>query len=426
MNFTHAIKYETFGMDLIKRLVKRAKSYEEQKVTSQSGAVKDRLKLAKDSSTNKEILYYLAENDHDEQVRMAVTKNKSMPPHVSPVLAIDPSEDIRLVLAKRLVKLLPDASEDQQSQLYAYVVQALGTLALDEVLKIRKALSSTLKDHAYTPPKIAGQLARDVEREVSEPILRFCAALSDEDLLKILKEHPDSWVVDAIASRRQVSEDVSEAVIETHDRPGGVTLISNASANLSHGLLSYIVEKAKQFPEWQRPVALRPALPSSIVTSLAEFVDSSVRDLLLARGDFDKETTEEIAQIFRRRVDLVDPADENLSVEQRLKIALDEGRLNEDLITDAVGMRDIDLAYGALAHLSSVSLSQIEAIFDSRSAKSIVAITWKANLPMRLALQLQKEVAHISHRDLIYPRGGSDYPLDDDVLQEHLSMLGLA
>ncbi len=41
-----------------------------------------------------------------------------------------------------------------------------------ELLKIRKALASTLKDHAYTPPKVAGQLARDVEREVSESTVR--------------------------------------------------------------------------------------------------------------------------------------------------------------------------------------------------------------------------------------------------------------
>ena len=43
--------------------------------------------------------------------------------------------------------------------------------------------------------RLAGLLARDVERDVSEPILRFCAALSDRDLLDILKSHPASWVV---------------------------------------------------------------------------------------------------------------------------------------------------------------------------------------------------------------------------------------
>ncbi len=413
-------------MKFLRRLAGRPKSYEAQKAASQSDHVKDRLSLAKDSETNKEILYYLAENDPDEAVRLAVTKNKSIPPQVTPVLALDPSQDVRLLLAGRLADLLPDVSRDKQSQLYAFVVQALGTLALDEVLKIRKALSSTLTDHAFTPPKIAGQLARDVEREVSEPILRFCAALSDEDLLDILKNHPDSWVVEAIAKREHVSEDVSEAVISTENRPGGVALIKNEGANLTESILQYIVEKAKKFPEWQKPVALRQGLPRSILTALAEFVDASVRDLLLGRGDFDPETAEEIASVFRRRVDLVDETtNADLSVEDRLTQALKNGTLNEDLIHDAVGMRDYDLARGAIAHLSKMSLTKVEAIFDSRAAKSIVALTWKAGLSMRLALQLQKEIAHVPHKDLIYPREGSEYPFTEDELQTQIAVIDI-
>ena len=292
-------------------------------------------------------------------------------------------------------------------------------------MKIRKALSSALTDHACTPPKIAGQLARDVEREVSEPILRFCAALSDEDLLDILKGHPAGWVVRAIAERQGVSAKISEAVIETDNIPGGRALISNEGAQLGEGLLAYIVEKARSFSEWQKPMAMRKVLPRSIVTALAEFVDHSVRDLLLSRDDFDAETTEEVAAIFRRRVDLASDEAEAMSVEERLQKALDEGKLNEDLITDAVGMRDYDLAYGALAHLSGASLSKVEAIFDTRSSKAIVALSWGAGLSMRTALQLQKEVAHIRHKDLLYPRGGTDYPLPAHDLRRHLELLGV-
>jgi uncharacterized protein (DUF2336 family) len=403
----------------------RTQSYEEQRTASQSPVVRDRLHLAENAETNQEILYYLAEKDPDFKVRKAVAGNPAMPPHVSPILAVDPSQDVRLALAGRLVTLLPDVSQDEQSQLYAFVVQALGTLALDEVLKIRKALSSALKDHVCAPPKVAGQLARDVEREVSEPILRFCAALSDEDLLDILRSHPAGWVIRAIAGRQMVSEQVSEAVIETEDLPGGRVLITNEGAVLTDGLLSYIVEKARSFPEWQKPMAMRKGLPRSVVTALAEFVDHAVRDLLLSRDDFDAQTTDEVAEIFRRRVDMASEEIEEISVEERLTRALKEGKLNEDLITDAVGLRDYDLAYGALAYMSGVSLSKVEAIFDTRSAKAIVALSWAANLSMRTALQLQKEVAHIPHRDLLYPRGGTDYPLTQKEMDWQLEFLGV-
>ena len=170
---------------------------------------------------------------------------------------------------------------------------------------------------------------------------------------------------------------------------------------------------------------MRSALPSSILKSLAEFVDASLRDLLIERGDFDSETTEEIATIFRRRIDMATDEVEDLTVEQRLEKALREDGISEDLVRDAVGMRDYALAYGALAHLSGIALDKIEAVFDSRSAKSVVAITWKAGLSMRLALQLQQEAARVSHKDLIYPRGGTDYPMDDTALIQQLEILNV-
>ena len=387
------------GKMFSKFFVKKPKSYDEQREALQSANVKDRLTLAKNSKTNKEILYYLAEKDPEAEVRKAVAKNKAMPVQASPILAVDQDQDVRMALAKRLFELLPDVSKDKQSQLYAFVVQGLGTLALDEVLKIRVALSSTLKDHAHTPPKVAGQLARDVEQEVSEPILRFCAALSDEDLLDILKNHPASWVIEAIASRQNVSDDVSEAVIETKDAHGGAELIGNETASLSESLLHTIVEMARHTKEWQKPMAVRKSLPVSIARELAEFVDASVRELLLKRGDFDESTTEEIAAVFRRRVDFAEEREDE-DPQERLKRLIKEDNLTEETISDALAMRDREFVAAALAHMVKTHPEKISNIFEMKAAKPIVALSWYAGLSMRMALQLQKEAGHVNPKDI--------------------------
>lgn len=405
-------------------LGKGRKTYEEQKDALRSANVQKRLEMAKSTWTNKEILYYLAEKDPEASVRKAVLNNKSLPVQASTVLAKDVDQDVRLTLAGRLVDLLPEASRDEQSQMYAFVVQALGTLALDEVLKVRVALSSTLKDHAHTPPKIAGQLARDVEQQVSEPILRFCAALSDTDLMDILKSHPASWVIEAIAERPEVSSKVSKAVIDSRDKYGGKALISNEGAELEDDLLLEIVEIARSMPEWQKPMAVRKALPKEVAKELAEFVDASVRELLLARGDFDEMETEEIAAVFRRRVDFAEDADEE-TPQQRLKRLVKDKNLNEEIISDALAMRDREFAALALAQLAQVTPEQVLKIFDMQAAKPIVALAWKAGLSMRLALQLQKDAAHVPPREIIYPKGGTDYPMSEDALIWQLEFLGL-
>lgn len=416
-------------MEIFKNLFRgrHRRATEDEKEIAQSGDAKKRMTLARNSQTSKEILYYLAENDPDPKIRKAVAENKSMPVQVSPVLAADGDQDVRLALAGRLVELLPDISQDAHSQLYAFVVQALGTLALDEVLKVRAALSSTLKDHAHTPPKIAGQLARDVEREVSEPILRFCAALSDEDLIDILKEHPASWVVEAVAVRDNLSEEVSGAVIDTNDVPGGAALIGNNSANISESLLHYIVEKSRSYPEWQKPMATRASLPVSIAKELAEFVDASVRDILVTREDFDEQMTEEIAAVVRRRVEFVsEDGVETLSIEERLRRKIQAGALNEEAISDALAMRDTEFVFGAIAYRAKTTIPTVEKIFDTKAAKSIVSLCWHAGLSMRLALQLQKDVAHVQPKDLLYPKNGEDYPLTVDQMSWQLDFLGLA
>jgi hypothetical protein len=119
-------------MNWIKKILglKSRKDYSAQKEDLKSADIKRRMTLASDSETSKDILYYLAEKDPSPKVRQAVAENRAMPVHASPILAQDREVDVRLALARRLVDLLPGLSGDKHSQLYAYAVQALGTLAL--------------------------------------------------------------------------------------------------------------------------------------------------------------------------------------------------------------------------------------------------------------------------------------------------------
>lgn len=400
--------------------------YSQEKEIAQGSDTKKRLTLAKSTKTHQEILYYLAEKDPDPEVRKAVAGNIATPLHATPVLAGDNDLDVRMALAKRLLDLLPDIGPEKHSQLYAFVVQALGTLALDEVLKVRKALSSTLKDHAHTPPKIAAQLAKDIEREVSEPILKFCAALSDEDLIDILKGHPQNWAIEAIAQRNTVSESVSKAVIETDHAPAGKMLLENEGAMITQVLLEQIVERARTLPEWHEPIAMRKNLSGEMAKMMAEFVDTKVRDLLINREDLDQETIEEISVVVRRRIDFAGDAEKTgESAILRVARMAREGRLNEEALSDAMAMRDNDFVYAALAHMMKTNAQNIEKVFEMGAPKAIVSVSWAAGLSMRIALEFQKEMGKVPHKELIYPKDGSDYPLTPDDMRWQLDFLGI-
>jgi len=44
---------------------------------------------------------------------------------------------------------------------------------------------------------------------------------------------------------------------------------------------------------------------------------------------------------------------------------------------------------------------------------------------MRLALKLQQELGQVQTKELLYPRGGTDYPLTEEEMIWQLDFLGL-
>lgn len=414
----------------VMRQVRDTKRYEDEKRIAASGDVTHRMKLALSPRTHQEILYYLAQNDPEPAVRQAVARNASTPIQACEIIMRDKDVDVRLSLAERLVRLLPTLSLEEHAQLYAVAVQVLGGLAVDEVLNIRMALASSLKDHAHAPPAVVSQLARDVERQVAEPILRFCAALPDDVLLDILKSTSDSWAVDAIAGRASVSADIAKAIINHKYTGGGRILLGNKGAVIDDDLLRDIVQRARNIPEWHESLALRKGLPPDIALTLAEYAHDSVREILRRRNMFDARTSTQVAESFRRR--LTYALASRVAKEQTRERPYDravrlakKGELTEKIITDAIGMREEEFVIAALACLARTGVPEVRRIFRLQAAKPIIALTWRAGLSMRLALQLQKDFARVPFRALIYPRDGVDYPLTPVEMEWHLDFLGI-
>lgn len=413
-----------------------AKSFldEEERAIAQKGNERERLALVKNEKASQEILLYLAESDKSAAVRTAVAKNPSTPLAAAPILSKDISKDVRVHLAQRLVTILPDLPNDKHSQLYAFAVQALGDLALDEVIKIRRALTETLKDHAHTPPVVAFQLAKDLERTVSEPILRFCTALSDDALIEILESHPAPWAAEAVARRDKVSAPVSKAVIKTGNRNAGKLLIENKGADISPSLLEEIVERARECPEWHKPIAARAELPPLMAAKLAAFAEQSARKILMERSDLDKSTINEVIRVMQRRLDYGVGTDKkkpkNIESEQetapkRAQRSHSKGELTENLLGDALAMQDREFVLESISLLTGYRRKSINRIFEARAAKSICALCWKAGLSMRFALQLQQTLGRVHTTSLIYPKGGTDYPFPENEMQWQLELLGL-
>jgi uncharacterized protein (DUF2336 family) len=397
-------------------------SYEAQKRMLDSGEPQQLLQLARNEKTSPEILYLLASNGSDD-VRGAVAGNKSTPVHAANLIAKDRNTDVRLALASRIARLLPSLTGPEQSQLYGFAVQALGTLVQDEVTQVRRALSDALRDYAKAPPDIVARLARDVEREVAEPILRFCVALADEELLDILSNHPAAWVVNTIAERQYINEFLANAIIDTNDTAAIGTLLKNSAAVIDAEKLSEIIDRAREYPEWHRPIALRRELSAQLAHRLSGFVDTAILDILEKRSDFDPETRHAVADIVKRRIAFSSET-ETEEAAARVERYAREKRLTPETIHDAMMWHDLEFATLAIAYLSAIHPQVLRRMIETRKPKPVIAFCRKANLPVRMAVDVQRYLAKVPPKEIMYAKQGTDCPLTDVEVKWQLEFFG--
>lgn len=402
------------------------KQYEFEKSVALSGSISARLDLANNRATQPEILYYLAQHDGDATIRAAVASNEATPYQANPLIAADRDVDVRLALTERLLNLLPDLPDDKQSQLYHFTIDALETLASDEVSKIRIVLAQILKNQLNAPPHIVTKLAQDIERQVAEPILHHCLAVSDEVLLEILSNHPASWTVEAIAKRRFVSAAVSDAVIDKGNEAAGEALLENPNADIQEKTLFKIVEQSKKFFTWQKPLAVRAFLPPEVARKMADFVDDSIKSLLAKRNDLEGVLPDEIREKFRQELTELEEEDlKRMSPEDRVRKLIVEEALTEEKLIEALDNKERVLAIVMLAALARTSRGVMENIIGMVKPKPLIAVCHRAGISMRSSIRIQQEIACIPSKDIIYARGGTDYPLDEAEIKWQLDYLGL-
>lgn len=392
----------------------------------QSNKVSDRLKIASSPDAPQEVLYFLAE-DEDQDVRLAVAKNPATPIHAAKILANDATLEIRKINASKIARLLPNLDEGAKSLIFQLTMQTIEVIVEDQVVAVRSALSNALCEQAGTPPHIARKLAEDAERKVAEPILRFCAALTDEDLLEIIARNPVTWRLSAIAERPEVSEKVSGAIISTGDADAAESLVRNENARIARESFERIMESAKSIGALRGALSLRRNLPEGMAEKIERYVDKAVLDVLEDSRELDPTTLYEVHETVTRRVKR---ANEPKAGETPFVFAarlLAENKLTETEIGDALALEDFDFVQAAIAVRARVLPTIVEHMLSAQSPKAIMALTWRAGLSPRFGLQIQRsKLGKIGPRQLLYPKdAGDSFPQSDAEMQWQLEFFGI-
>lgn len=399
-------------------------SYEEQKQLARHDDPAVRMALAARADLRPEIMYFLAE-DASTEVRRIVAENQSAPRQTFALLAHDTDGDVRGSLAQKVAQLAPGLSADEQDKISRGTMDALETLARDQMTRVRAILSEALKDVADAPADIVKTLALDSELAVSAPVLEFSPVLTDEDLVEIIQSEPASGGLNAISKRADVSETVADAIIGTDDVGAIGDLLGNDSAQIREEALDDLIDRAADIDLWQAPLVARPKLPSGAAERLANFVADNLLKTLMQRADMDEDTLAAVQDQVRSRIsgDAIDPSSfkdaavDFLRVDPPIEMISrqhEAGKLKEDMINRALQAGDYPFVFGALLILADVDLTVGRRIFEEKSAKGVLALCWQAGMAAPMSVHVQQRMGRIAPSDVIKQGEAGEYTLPED------------
>ena len=401
------------------------------KSAARMGTDEERALIARSTDTAPELLYFFA-HDPSSMVRRAVAENPATPRQADLLLAHDPDTAVRCLLACKIVGDGLDAG--QRTQLWRMGFTILETLMRDRAVRVRRALADALKFMLGAPPEIVRGLARDPDARVAVPLLRHSPVLTDDDLVEIVENGAPDWAHQAIAARSRVSERVSAALIDAGADPTVTRLLRNHEADIGEPALETIVERAPQITAWHEPLVRRPSLPARLAQSIGSFVSGPLRAMLPAGTGAASREMSWTPPPAARKTHAPEPkagwaprqqrADGGVeTVKDRARRLHAEGNLTDAVLEMALNANEREFVTVALALRAGVPLWGVERIVKGATGKGMTALCWKAGVPMRFAIELQRRLARVPPSRVVLARDGFDYPFSDDEMKSRLELL---
>lgn len=394
--------------------------YEDAKKALAKGDLNQSHALANNPKTPPEVLYYLAENGDDE-ARVGVAKNTATPMQADEILAQDEFAEVRMELARKISRILPDLRPGEADQLREKSIEILNILANDQLPKVRAIISNELKHSKNAPKALILKLAHDDEFNVSAPILEYSPLLSDSDLREIIAAGVIGEALSIIASRKKISEDLAEAIASTLEIPAVAALLTNKNATIREETMVKIVTQAKKNEALHEPLVSRPNLSLRIMKRVAGFVASALLHKMVENADLDEKTADDLIKKTRKRIEGLTPEhEENENWQEKALDFYNRGMLNDEFVIETIEQRRRPLLIQSLSLMANVSVPVVEHVLKSKNGRAVTALCWMAQLKMRTAIEVQRKIATIPHAQVIQAKGGVDYPFTPQIMQQDL------
>jgi len=248
----------------------------------------------------------------------------------------------------------------------------LRMLTSDVEMTIRIALAERLAEDTTAPHDLILLLADD-RIEVARPIILRSPLLSDNDVLKLITASGTAHQ-EAIASRPNISEPVTEALAKCDAESVLVALVRNVTARISPIAYETLVEKSKQIGVLQDPLARRTDLPAEMATRMCSWVSDALKSYIVQNYAVESSRLD-AAFVHAQSVIKSEPAAPKTPPAESAAKLIDKlaaaGQLKAGFLLRVLHQGQIDLFDLAFARMLELPLTELRQTLYERGPKAV-------------------------------------------------------
>jgi uncharacterized protein (DUF2336 family) len=249
------------------------------------------------------------------------------------------------------------------------MTEILRQLINDVESSVRRALAERLARQPDAPRDLVVALAKD-EIIVAHAILIHSAVLHDDELIEIIQHRTLEHQL-AVAMRKSVSEQVSDALVKTGAVDVIRTLLENHGAQISAATLDYLVEQSQRVDSYQNPLLRRPDLPPALARRMYWWVSAALRRHILANFAITSSDLDDALEAGGSDPGAL-PAEQDQRKSERLAEALsDTAAITPDLLVDSLRRGEIALFEALFTKLTGLRPNVVRRVLYGRGGEEL-------------------------------------------------------
>ncbi len=290
------------------------------------------------------------------------------------LLARSKSSDARSRLLENISDLfLSDTgrlSEHERALMSDILSKLVGQVEKD----IRKELAVILEQTGSDYPDVVKLLAND-EIDIARPLLENSKLLQDPDLIEIIRMRTDEHRM-SVAMREELSEQVTDNLMEYGNDDVLETLLNNHDTSLSKRAMEYMVAESRRVDRFQEPLLMRSDLPGDLAYKMYWWVSAALRKRIVTEFEVEPVQFERMVRRAASSV-ITEQTSEQSSYVRAQKLVrrmYENGELSIQFLISTLRQQRVAVFVAGTAELSGISFRTAWRIFSDAGGESFAVL----------------------------------------------------